>query len=333
MKKVAPRNPTLGDVAVLAQVSTATISRFLNSPGVVAQATGERIAQAIAQTGYIPNLLAGGLASKKTKMVAVLIPHLAHSIFNDMIETMVGELDRGGTTVMMALTGGDPDRCDAMIQTAIGRRVDAIISTTPVSERTKELLERFPGLFIQIWDLPARPVGLAVGFCHRAVGRDVAGFLSARGYRHPLLVTTGSLRAARRCEGFVEGWQALGGGVVQHVQVAAPSRFGHARRVFADLRHLPHQPDVVVCGSDFLAQGIIVEAQAAGLRVPDQLAVMGFGNSSIAGDMRPTITSVDIDGAAIAREALAAIAAHGEELLPLDYAVDVGFRVIARESA
>jgi LacI family gluconate utilization system Gnt-I transcriptional repressor len=205
MKKVAPRNPTLGDVAALAQVSTATISRFLNSPDVVAPETGKRIARAIAATGYIPNLLAGGLASRKSKMVAVLIPHLAHSIFNDMIETMAEELARGGTTVMMALTGGEEERTDAMIQAAIGRRVDAIISTAPVSEETVEMLRRFPGLFIQIWDLPERPVGLAVGFSHRAVGRDVARFLSARGYRHPLLVTTGSARAVTRCDGFVEG--------------------------------------------------------------------------------------------------------------------------------
>jgi LacI family transcriptional regulator, gluconate utilization system Gnt-I transcriptional repressor len=333
MNKVAPKNPTLGDVAALANVSTATISRFLNSPDVVAPETAKRIARAIAVTGYIPNMLAGGLASKRSKMVAVLIPHLAHSIFNDMIETMAEELARGGTTVMMALTGGEEDRTEAMIQTAIGRRVDAIISTAPVSEETMNMLRRFPGLFIQIWDLPERPVGLAVGFSHRAVGREVARFLSARGYRHPLLVTTGSARAGMRCDGFVEAWQALGGGVVQRLEVSAPSRFGHARRVFADMRHLPRQPDVVLCGSDFLAQGIIIEAQAAGLRVPDQLAVMGFGNASIAGDMRPTITSVDIDGAAIAREALAAIAAHGEGRLPLDCAVDVGFRVIARESA
>lgn len=333
MKKVAPKNPTLGDVALLAHVSTATISRFLNSPDVVAPETGERIARAIAKTGYIPNMLAGGLASKKSKMVAVLIPHLAHSIFNDMIETMAEELARGGTTVMMALTGGEAGGVDQMIQRAIGRRVDAIISTAPVGEGTVAMIRRFPGLFIQIWDLPERPVGLAVGFSHRAVGCDVAHFLSARGYRHPLLVTTGSARAAMRCEGFIEGWQALGGGAVQQMVVSAPSRFGHARRVFADLRRLAVQPDVVLCGSDYLAQGIIVEAQAAGLRVPDQLAVMGFGNSSIAGDMRPTITSVDIDGAAIAREALAAIAAHGEGRLPPDCAIDVGFKVIARESA
>jgi LacI family gluconate utilization system Gnt-I transcriptional repressor len=80
---------------------------------------------------------------------------------------------------------------------------------------------------------------------------------------------------------------------------------------------------VVVCGSDWIAQGLIVEAQAAGIRVPDQLAVTGFGNLRMAGDMRPTITSVDIDGARIARAA-------GEKV---ETRIDVGFRVIARESA
>ena len=90
---------------------------------------------------------------------------------------------------------------------------------------------------------------------------------------------------------------------------------------------------MVVCGSDYLAQGLIVEAQAAGLKVPEDLAVIGFGNSSIAGEMRPTITTIDIDGARIAREVLAAIRAHsaGEELPRR--AIDVGFRLIARESA
>ncbi len=61
---------------------------------------------------------------------------------------------------------------------------------------------------------------------------------------------------------------------------------------------------MVICGSDWIAQGLIVEAQAAGVRVPDQLAVIGFGNLRMAGDMRPTITSVDVDGSRIAREAI-----------------------------
>ena len=116
-------------------------------------------------------------------------------------------------------------------------------------------------------------------------------------------------------------------------EVDIPSRFGHARRIFADMQRLPEQPDVVVCGSDHLAQGLIVEAQAAGLRVPDNLAVIGFGNNSMAAQMRPAITTVDIDGARIAREAIAAIRHHGAGDTTGERAIDVGFRLIARESA
>ena len=333
MTEPLARNPTLDDVAAIAGVSTATVSRFLNNPRVVAAATGERIRAAIAKTGYIPNLLAGGLASSKSRMVAVLIPHLTDSIFNDTIQTMAEELASAGTTVMLGLTGLTPDRTSDLLQAAIGRRVDAIISTAPMSPDTAELVKRFPGLFIQIWELPEDPPGIAVGFSHRDAGRDVARFLQSRGYRRPLVVTAEGTRAGMRRDGFIEEWQALGGGAVQEAKVDIPSRFGHARRIFADMRRLPEQPDVVVCGSDYLAQGVIVEAQAAGLRVPDQLAVVGFGNSNIAGDMRPTITTVDIDGARIAREAIAAIRRHAEGQPPRDRSIDVGFRLIARESA
>jgi LacI family gluconate utilization system Gnt-I transcriptional repressor len=95
---------------------------------------------------------------------------------------------------------------------------------------------------------------------------------------------------------------------------------------------LAEQPDVVVCGSDWIAQGLIIEAHACGVRVPDQLAVTGFGNLQLAGEMRPTITSVDVDGARIAREVMRVLHARaaGEKI---DRRIDVGFRVIARESA
>ena len=333
MNEPSSRNPTLDDVATLAGVSTATVSRYLNNPKVVAAATAERIREAITQTGYIPNLLAGGLASSKSKMVAVLIPHLTDSIFNDTIQTMAEELASAGTTVMLGLTGVTAERTDELILAAMGRRVDAIISTAPLGPQTRELVERFPGLFIQIWEIPENPPGIAVGFHHREVGRDVARFLQSRGYRRPVLATAEGTRARMRTDGFIEEWRALGGGAVREVEVDIPSRFGHARRIFSEMRRMDELPDVVVCGSDYLAQGLIVEAQAAGLRVPDQLAVMGFGNSNIAGDMRPTITTVDIDGARIAREAIAAIRQHEAGAKPMVRCVDVGFRLIARESA
>jgi LacI family gluconate utilization system Gnt-I transcriptional repressor len=103
--------------------------------------------------------------------------------------------------------------------------------------------------------------------------------------------------------------------------------------VWRQVSQLPSPPDVIVCGSDVLAQGVIIEARAAGMHVPDQLAVVGFGNIAIAGDMRPSITTVDVDGARIGREAVAVLRrrANGERIA--QKVIDVGFRLIARESA
>ncbi len=325
----ADKAPTLDDVATLAGVSSATVSRYLNSPGVVAKATAERIAKAIKDIGYIPNLLAGGLASSRSKQVSVLIPHLSDSIFNETIESMSEELVAGGITVMLGLTGVSAERTAKLIMAALSRRVDAIISTGLLTPEIEELLRRSKVRFIQIWELPENPIDIAIGFSHREVGRDIARFLRTRGYRLPHIITAEGKRAAQRRDGFVAEWQASGGEVPTEDSVTIPSRFGHARRAFSEMRRLERMPDVVVCGSDHLAQGIIVEAQFAGLRVPEDLAVIGFGNASLAGEMRPTITTVDIDGARIAREAIAAIdrADSGNRI------VDVGFRLIARESA
>jgi LacI family gluconate utilization system Gnt-I transcriptional repressor len=329
----AARNATLDDVAAQAGVSSATVSRFINNPSVVAKATAERIRAAIAATGYIPNLLASGMASNKSKLVSVLIPHLTDSIFNDTIEAMIEEISAAGMMVMVGITGVSAARTGELIHGALGRRVDAIISSGPLDEPTRDLVARSPALFLQIWELPDHPLGKPIGFSHEAAGRDIARFLLSRGYRRPHLITADGARAGVRRDAFIAEWKALDGGPITLATVDIPSRYGHARRAFADLRRLPEMPDVVVCGSDYLAQGMIVEAQAAGLRVPDDIAVMGFGNSSIAGEMRPTITTVDIDGRRIAREVIAAVRRHGDGGGPDLGGVVRGFRLIARESA
>ncbi|MCX7676261.1 MAG: LacI family transcriptional regulator, partial [Alteraurantiacibacter sp.] len=174
---VSPRHPTLADVAREAKVSAATVSRFLNNPSVVAEDTGERIRKAIELTGYIPNALAGDLASNKSRMVAVLIPHLEHSLFNDMIERMVAEMTASGNNVMIGLTGTSRERTDNLVRAALSRRVDAIISTGPSSDLVDSMVARSRTLFIQVWELPEDPVGIAIGFSHEDAGRDIARFL------------------------------------------------------------------------------------------------------------------------------------------------------------
>lgn len=327
------RAPRLDDVAARAGVSAATVSRFLNNPEVVAKQTAERIRAAIAATGYVPNLTAGALASSRSRLIAALVPDIAQSIFNDTVEAMIDELANAGNSTMLALTGHDNRRLTDEINMALARRVDAIILTGIVSdEATRARLREHPVTVIETWGLPDDPIDIAVGFSHRAAGEEMARFLRARGYRRPHLVVPSSTRSARRAGGFIARWVRDGGEEPTRLDVNVPTHFGQGRLSYRALADLPDRPDVVVCGSDWIAQGLIVEAQAAGIRVPDQLAVTGFGNLRLAGDMRPTITSVDVDGARIAREVMRVLRARaaGEAV---EQRIDVGFRVIARESA
>jgi len=328
------RVPRLDEVAERAGVSAATVSRYLNNPRIVAAATGARIQAAIEETGYLPNLNAGALASSRTRLIAALVPDIAQSIFNDTIEAMIEELSADGNSVMLSLTGADNSRLVAQINAALSRRVDAMILTGVVTDaETRDRLRALPLTVIETWGLPLDPIDVAIGFSHTAAGDALARFLRSRGYRRPHLIVPNSSRSQRRASAFAQRWVTDGGAEPTRLEVNVPSHFGQGRLSFRALSDLPEMPDVVVCGSDWIAQGLIVEAQAAGVRVPDKLAVTGFGNLRMAGDMRPTITSVDVDGSRVAREAIRVLRARaaGEELP--ERRIDVGFRIIARESA
>lgn len=326
--------PKLDDVAQRAGVSTATVSRYYNNPAIVAPATAARIRAAIDEMGYVPNLLAGGLASNRSRLVAVLVPEIAQSIFNDTIEAMASELSLDGNTVMLGLSGAGNARMPQLIEAALARRADAIILTGIITDaETRERLRERAVTVIETWGIPDDPIDIAVGFSHADVGRDVARFLHGRGYLRPLLAVADGARARQRRDGFVEEWRTTGQEPPVVVDVPLPTRFGHSRLVWRHVAQMATPPDVIVCSSDVLAQGVIIEAQSAGLRVPDQVAVVGFGNIAIAGDMRPSITTVDVDGARIGREAVAVLRrrATGERIA--QKVIDVGFRLIARESA
>lgn len=171
------RGSTLEDVAARSGVSSATVSRFLNKPGVVAATTGERIRRAVAEIGYVPNRMAGGLASSKSRLVAVQIPYLSNSPFSEMIEAIAGELAAADINVTLGLSGFGADGVDLVVRAALSRRVHAIVITGDVTDETRVLLRQSGTTVLQMWDLPEDPIDIAVGFSHRDVGRDIARFL------------------------------------------------------------------------------------------------------------------------------------------------------------
>lgn len=323
----------LEDVARLAQVSSATVSRYFNSPDVVAERTAKRIEDAIGRLGYVPNLMAGGLASNRSKLVAVFVPEIAHSLFNDAIEEMVDGLSAQGYSVMLAMTRANNARLSKLVDMALGRRVDAVILTGVVSDReTRDKLRSHNVTTIETWGLPADPIDVAVGFSHREVGRETARFARAKGYSRPFLVSASGGRGEARRTGFEDAWADAGGTKPGGVEVSTPTSFAQGFEVFQTIRAQDPMPDLVVCASDWLALGVLFAAREAGLQVPGDLAVIGFGNLSIAAEMRPAITSVNIDGELLGRQAAEVLRrkALGEDV---PRHTDVGFRIIERDSA
>src|SRR5690606_28148820 len=123
------KNPKLDDVAARAGVSTATVSRFFNDPDKVSKETAERIRAVVSELGYVPNLIAGGLASNKSRLVAVLIPQLVNNIFEETIEAMIAEIMAAGSVVMIGLLGIRDTNAAGVVKAALGRRAVEVIHT------------------------------------------------------------------------------------------------------------------------------------------------------------------------------------------------------------
>jgi LacI family gluconate utilization system Gnt-I transcriptional repressor len=332
--KSAPIRPRIADVAARAGVSSATVSRYFTRPDLVSDNTASRIREAVTELEYVPNLLAGGLASKRSRLVAILVPELPNSPFITTLQAMAEALGDRGYTAMLGVVGPRDERLSAVLDAALGRQVDGVILTGVVAdEGTRSKLRGSGATVIETWGLPDQPIDCAVGFSHADVGRATAAYLHRRGYVRPHLITAKGLRSSERRTGFIERWRDLGSGEFTETLVESPSHFSQARRVFRAVKELSPLPDVLVGGSDGMAQGLIVEATQAGLSLPDELAIMGFGNQPIAADMRPSITTIAIDGARIGVEAANLLHERSNGRSVPHCVVDVGFQVIERESA
>ena len=325
---------TLHDVARLAEVAPITASRALNTPDRVSPEVLQRVTDAVRRTGYVPNLLAGGLASTRSRLVAAVVPTIAGPVFLQTIQSLTAALEAHGYQLMLGQTGYVDSREDALLEAIIGRRPDGIVLTGIMHSahgRQRLLAAGIP--VVETWDLTPTPIDMLVGFSHVEVGRAVAAFLHGRGRRRLAVVAGDDERSARRHGAFRQAAAALGLPEPALVTVPAPTTLGSGRAALQQLLAADASVDAVFCSSDLLALGVLTEAQARGLAVPAQLAVMGFGDLEFAADLHPGLTTVRIDSHAIGRQAARFIVERAEGRPVAERVVDLGFSIVERGSA
>src|SRR5476651_1409293 len=191
--------PTLSAVARLAGVSSITVSRVVRLPKLVAPQTRTRVEAAMRELGYVPNQLAGSLASARTRSVGVLVPTIANSIFADTVQGLSDELEPLGYAVILAQSRYDAVREDHMLTALLSQRPEALIMVgSPATEDGARLLRRAGIPIVETWDLPAAPIDAVAGFDNYAAGVAVARHFVAQGRRALAFIGGDDPRATRR---------------------------------------------------------------------------------------------------------------------------------------
>lgn len=329
---------TLHDVAKLAGVAPITASRALNTPSAVSAAVLAKVRAAVDATGYVPNMLAGGLASKNSRLVAAVVPAVAGPVFQETIQSLIATLAEEGYQVMLGQSGYENSREDALLDAIIGRRPAGVVLTGIMrSDHARKRLLASAVPVVETWDLTPTPIDMLVGFSHEQIGTDVARFLYTRRRRRVAVICGTDERSLRRAATFSAeavrlGIVTPGAGEVLISQVPAPSSLGSGRVALADL--LLRQPDIdaVFCSSDLLALGVMIEAQARRMDVPGRLAVIGLGDLDFSRDLEPRLSTVRIDGTLVGATAARFILDRVARRPIAQPVCDVGFSIIARGS-
>lgn len=325
--------PTLADIAAEVGVTKITVSRALNTPDQVSPKTLEKVRAAIRRQGYTPNLLAGSLSSNRSRLIVALVPSIAGAMFTATMESVAQHLQAEGYQLLIGQAGYDDAREDELLAAVIGRRPDGIILTGIVHSadlRRKLRAARIP--VVETWDLTDKPIDMLVGFSHPIIGQTAAEYLHKRGCRRPAIISPDDRRARLRAEAFRKYF--AGRKIeVPVFEAPAPTPMGDGRRGLAALLDRHPQIDGVFCGSDNLALGALIEAKARGISVPQKLKVIGYGDQSLGKDADPPLTSIRVEGGEIGRIAAEMLIARASGGTPKKKIVDIGFRLVERDSA
>ncbi|WP_321796876.1 LacI family DNA-binding transcriptional regulator [Caballeronia sp. J97] len=327
---------TLIDVARVAGVAPMTVSRALHRPELVRSDTAKKVLDAVKATGYVPNMLAGGLASNRSRLVAILLPTIANSIFSDTVQALMDGLTASGYQTLLGLTGYSTSTEETLVEAILGRRPDGIVlAGTNHTDATIDRLTKARIPVVEIWDLTDEPIDMVIGFSHEKVGVEVARHLLGKGYRRFGVVSVDDPRGLRRCRSLIDELARHGNTDVPFEVLQAPATLQQGReglsRMMASAR-----PEIIVCSSDTLAQGVLAEAASRGLQVPRDIAVMGFGDLSTAAHVYPSLSTVRVDGATIGQNAAAALLARfaaESDTHPVAVRLDTGFSIVDRQSA
>ena len=338
MARTGRRSPGLRDVAERAGVSVKTVSNVVHGYVHVSPAMRTRVQAALDELGYRPNISARHLRQGRTGLVALAVPELDFPYFAALANVLVHAAEQRGWTVLIEQTSGEAERERAVLEGIRSLRVDGIIFS-PIASLSEELESRVDSTPLVLLgeravDAPVHHVSVD----NVAASREATEHLLSTGARRvavighePHLRGTGTYRL----EGYLQALAAAG--LPRDDALLAQTDGYHREQGAAAMRALlalPAPPDAVFAFNDLLALGALREAIDEGVRVPQDLRVIGFDDIEECRFSSPRLSSVRPDLPALAETALDLLAGSLRDGPPEPDAREhlVAHEVVARES-
>jgi LacI family gluconate utilization system Gnt-I transcriptional repressor len=327
---------TLADVAARAGVAPITVSRALNNPASVSELLRSRIRAAVDALGYVPNRMAGALASAKTKVIPVIIPSLSNVVFVEVIEGVQEALSAHGYQLLLGTTDYDLEREAELVSALLGWAPPGVmIAGLRHLPRTVNILKNAGLPVVEMMEYGAKCIDMNVGLSHFRAGTEMAEHLLARGYRRIGFVGArmkDDYRARQRYDGMhrrlLEDKTAtdmlfdLSGGTGQEIGWTA---LGQVMAAHPEL-------DALFFANDEMAVGAILRAQRDGIPIPGRIAIAGFNGLPVSALVTPALTTMISPRRLIGRTAAEMLLARMAGGAPAARRINVGLELAARES-
>lgn len=284
------------DVARLAGVSAATVSRALSQPALLKEETLQRVSHAIEKLGYVPHGAARALSSSRTLTVGAVIPSLENAIFATTAFVLQQVLDENGYVLVLACSGYDLATELKLTKKLIERGIDALVLVgTQHQPELFSLLSRFQMPYVCAWAFDEGSNLPCVGFDHRRATAKVTTHLLEQGHRDFSIISTSTRdneRARERLAGVVNTLEAAGIRLQPDHIIEKPFSFKDGKEAFTRFMQLQRRPTAVVCLNDVLAIGAISGAYEHGLDVPRDVSITGCEDLEVAASVPPGLTTV-----------------------------------------
>lgn len=276
---------TLRDVSEASGVSEMTVSRVLRNQGDVSEKTREKVLEAARMLGYVPNKIAGALASNRVNLVAVIIPSLSNMVFPEVLAGVNEVLEGTELQPVIGATYYDPLKEEKVLYEMLSWRPSGvIIAGLEHSDATRAMLASAGVPVVEVMDVDGEPVDAAVGISHWRAGYEMGQEILARGYRRIGFMTTtseGDHRARKRMEGLERALGEAGVALADQVFYTGNSGFAKGREMTAAMLERVQDLDFLYYSNDLTGAGGLLYCLEKGLDVGGDLGLAGFNGFTL----------------------------------------------------